>query len=51
MVLAAILEEGGLSLLLVLTSLNTFLDLLVVFEEFRYRLLADAFFVVKTFDP
>ena len=51
MVLAAILEEGGLCLLLVLTSLNTFLDLLVVFEEFRYRLLADAFFVMKTFDP
>ena len=34
-VLAAILQEGGLCLLLVLAPLNTPLDLLVVFEEFR----------------
>ena len=50
-VLAAILQEGGLCLLFVLAPLNTPLDLLVVFEEFRYRFLAYAFFVVKALDP
>jgi hypothetical protein len=50
-VMAAILQESGLCLRLVLTSLNTSLDVLVVFEEFRQGFLTDAFFVVKPLDP
>jgi hypothetical protein len=45
--LAALLQEGGLCLLLVLPSLDTLVDVFVVFEKLYNRSLPDSFFVVK----
>jgi hypothetical protein len=45
--LAALLQEGGLCLLLVLPSLDTLVDVFEVFEKLYNRSLPDSFFVVK----
>jgi hypothetical protein len=45
--LAALLQECGLSFLLVLPSLDTLVDVFVVFEKVDDRSLPDSFFVVK----
>jgi hypothetical protein len=45
--LAALLQEGGLCFLLVLPSLDTLVDVFVIFEKVDDRSLPDSFFVVK----
>lgn len=45
--LAALLQEGGLCLLLMLAPLDTLVDLFVVFEKVDDRPLPDPFFEVK----
>lgn len=46
--LAALLQEGGLRLLLVLASLDTLIDVFVIFEKVDDRSLPDPFFVMKS---
>jgi hypothetical protein len=46
--LAALLQEGCLCLLLVLASLDTLVDVFIVFEKVNDGPLSDPFFIVKS---